>query len=1121
MAQIIAPTVAGGTAAILPSLAPEELAPHFPQLEILECLGRGGMGVVYKARQKSLNRLVALKLLAPERADDPQFAARFVKEAHALAALNHPNIVGVHDFGQAGGFYYLLMEFVDGVNLRQLLQTKRLTPKEALSIVPPVCEALQCAHDHGIVHRDIKPENLLIDKAGTVKIADFGIAKMVTDPSDRTDLTDLKTSHGQGTPDYAAPEQQNGTADHRADIYSLGVVLYEMLTGERPNGNLTPPSKRVQVDIRIDEIVLRALEKTPELRFQTAADFRTQVEAAASPLAGGLAPRVLEVAQGFLFEPDQFATQHGRFFAYRLRGQLMLDEQRLVYSRGGVKTIIPLESIRDLSIAQYPRSVSPLRCDLISLTYEGGGKQMQVLISPMEGWIGTPSMRNAFCAQWFVTIQEAVIEATGKAPGTTPPDQLQIAQGSACAHYAVVALPIVATALAVALILWRRPGIRPELWGIIPAVILVMLAPLAFRWLFRRPATKPLPPGVSSIVGESDITPAPEPIRNAAAANPAASQFEYITSWGVRITPGPAVKTGYTRFWEHLFGSIESTGAIHALNLSRLGFGGFGVFLVIFSRMRWMWPVFGALGMFGLIGVAYISEAAARSGVDLSKTDGSDDAISARAVWRRRIFWSIVCGMILPIAFFAFSFIFALTNGGEKAIEAAKTEQMLMILVKVFGTGIGFAFSAWALLRVFWKKPAQGADPWPRYPEALVAVASFCPSMLIATPFFIWEFLATTRTENAPANAADWILLGVVILIVSQGAVWLTRNLRQTLRVMNGESAIPASEPPTQSRWQGWDVWIIGLCLATCGGLWLYGLSEKGLHRSVLNGKAQAGDSVLHTAVATVILLAGAASLWMLAKNIATPSATRSESWKRTLGRSIVPTVAVVLLLRTVVVAPFWSVTDSSAPEIPRGSLVLVWKLTRTFAAGDLIAYADTKKGHINIGRVEKPSQGAVFIKRNNSEPTSVLYSDIVGKVISVIWRGTQEKPPNAINLVRREVREKARDGRDIVMTFEELQRDERTSTVTLKTVGGGSVGSAMFEVRGNYDIAKARGAACFINLKGWEGKDGAWIYLTGFAPSKDVDPTTYFDLKEPLPAEKRHQFLSVKDYEPLFNRQP
>lgn len=284
MAQALMPTQAGETARTVPLLTPRDLAPHFPQLEILECLGRGGMGVVYKARQKSLNRLVALKLLAPERADDPQFAARFEKEAHALAALNHPNIVGVHDFGQAGGFYFLLMEFVDGVNLRQLLQTKRLTPKEALSIVPPVCDALQCAHDHGIVHRDIKPENLLIDKAGVVKIADFGIAKIVgndacTPVRGESTKTEVSASLPFGTPDYAAPEQANGTADHRADIYSLGVVLYEMLTGERPKDDFVPPSKRVQVDIRIDEIVLRALEKTPELRFATAAEFRTQVEA--------------------------------------------------------------------------------------------------------------------------------------------------------------------------------------------------------------------------------------------------------------------------------------------------------------------------------------------------------------------------------------------------------------------------------------------------------------------------------------------------------------------------------------------------------------------------------------------------------------------------------------------------------------------------------------------------------------------------------------------------------------------------------------------------------------------------------------------------------------------------
>ena len=192
------------------------------------------------------------------------------------------------------------MEFVDGVNLRQLLQTKRLTPKEALSIVPPVCDALQCAHDHGIVHRDIKPENLLIDKNGVVKIADFGIAKIIHRETDTPvcsegGQTGVSASLPQGTPDYAAPEQANGTADHRADIYSLGVVLYEMLTGERPKEDITPPSKRVQVDIRIDEIVLRALERTPELRFATAAEFRTQVEAAANAAPKPAAPHVSRI----------------------------------------------------------------------------------------------------------------------------------------------------------------------------------------------------------------------------------------------------------------------------------------------------------------------------------------------------------------------------------------------------------------------------------------------------------------------------------------------------------------------------------------------------------------------------------------------------------------------------------------------------------------------------------------------------------------------------------------------------------------------------------------------------------------------------------------------------------
>ena len=263
-------------AASQPPLSPEKIAPHFPQLEILECLGRGGMGVVYKARQKALNRLVALKLLAPEREKDAEFAERFAREAQALAALSHSHIVTIHDFGQANGFFYLLMEFVDGVNLRQLLQARKLTPEEALAIVPPLCEALQFAHERGIVHRDIKPENLLLAKDGHVKIADFGIAKMLGADAQAAQVAGERAA---GTPGYMAPEQKEwpARADSRADIYSLGVVFYEMLTGELPAKKIEPPSRKVQVDVRIDEIVLRALEKEPELRFQTADEVRAAV----------------------------------------------------------------------------------------------------------------------------------------------------------------------------------------------------------------------------------------------------------------------------------------------------------------------------------------------------------------------------------------------------------------------------------------------------------------------------------------------------------------------------------------------------------------------------------------------------------------------------------------------------------------------------------------------------------------------------------------------------------------------------------------------------------------------------------------------------------------------------
>lgn len=312
----------GGSSKTVPP-STEELAAAFPELEILELVGQGGMGFVYKARQPKLERLVALKILPQSLAADPTFAERFTREARTLARLNHPNIVTIHDFGQAKGFFYLVMEFVDGVNLRQAMRVGRFTPQQALAVVPRICDALQFAHNEGILHRDIKPENILLDSKGRVKIADFGIAKLLAmetqvlasapsgrGASERRLNAPTLTEAGKalGTPHYMAPEQLEHPedVDQRADIYSLGVVFYEMLTGELPLGRFAPPSEKSAVDARVDEVVLRALEKEREYRQKSAGEVKTQVET--------IAARPSALAAGLAGAPPQPRTEPDRFW---------------------------------------------------------------------------------------------------------------------------------------------------------------------------------------------------------------------------------------------------------------------------------------------------------------------------------------------------------------------------------------------------------------------------------------------------------------------------------------------------------------------------------------------------------------------------------------------------------------------------------------------------------------------------------------------------------------------------------------------------------------------------------------------------------------------------------------
>lgn len=254
---------------------PARLAALLPQYEISRMIGRGGMGAVYQGVQRSLNRPVAVKLLPVELSRDAQFIARFQREAQTLARLSHQGVVTIFEFGQTSeGHLYFVMEFIDGTDLAHLLRTQKLEPAQALELTIQVCEALHFAHSQGVVHRDIKPANVLVTRDGRAKLADFGLARPFI-----TDRTQLTGSHMvMGTPDYMAPEQWSGQADHRADIYALGVMLYEMLTGTRPQGAFDLPSVKARVDARLDEVILKAMRQEPDRRYQNVSELRADVD---------------------------------------------------------------------------------------------------------------------------------------------------------------------------------------------------------------------------------------------------------------------------------------------------------------------------------------------------------------------------------------------------------------------------------------------------------------------------------------------------------------------------------------------------------------------------------------------------------------------------------------------------------------------------------------------------------------------------------------------------------------------------------------------------------------------------------------------------------------------------
>jgi len=929
-----------------------DLAPLFPQLEIVEFVGRGGMGAVYKARQRDLDRVVALKILPPDIGRDPAFAERFAREAKALARLNHPNVVTLYEFGSVqlaapvlsldprpsppvpspSPLFFFLMEFVDGVNLRQLLDGGRVSPHEALAIVPQICDALQYAHDQGIVHRDIKPENILLDRRGRVKVADFGLAKIVRSsdpagPPDRQDPGDEASQVGRvmGTPQYMAPEQREhpSDVDHRADIYSLGIVFYQMLTGELPGRDLAPPSRRVAIDVRLDEVVLRALEAKPERRYQTAGEVRTICETIAlQPPSGG-----------------------ARVASAPPRGIVLVG-------RDGGRAVILWRGV----------AAALAHAGAVALA---AGALVSVLVS---GRLNPAAFGLAALAA-LVLVAGGVIRGLRTPVGRlTPLDSVGAFESPAGPGYAVAGLLYLAL---LALLARTAPGLPDRMAthfgveGVADAwmsraghLLFTAAFPLALGLLFAGLASliRVLPAHFVNLPNR-DYWLAPE--RRAATIAMLRARFAWLACLFVAFFGGLHVLV------------VEA----NRLTPPRLPMGGLLMVVMGFLMGLMLWIVF------LLMRFAETRERAAPPRADPGP--GGPVAAPNR------------CGVasarrgLGPLWWVA-----AIHAGGLLilSISMLTVAPKFEAIFKDFGASLPWATQAMLGFSRFLRQGGFLLLP------PLVAVAGAAS----------WGLGWLADRLGGRKLLAVWAvvgLLGLAVIGVGLASVFMLPLSRIVEEV--GTAAPASGSASFRLPLRGLLLGVMGLLIG--GVLWWILRFARTRARPAPDGFPRSGNDTPGGFQGSETPAAQAGSRFVLRFRLL----GAGGRWHR-IARQVLLAVVIAMVLRTWVVRAFVIRNDALAPETPAGSWVLAWLPAREFRPGDLVVYRDGDRYF--AGRVSEATPEGVQVNRNGVPDFAVAREAIRGRIVSVLWRGAAAGPRVSVGGGRAVVRGDGAPGQRLVL---------------------------------------------------------------------------------------------------------